>query len=178
MAEFKAGTREQVKNGEAQYVAGDIVAKDATVNIGEERRGSRVFKSGTKTRTKTVSIIQERDSNGNITKSKTILFVEKNGTFQPAASKRDGEWNFSDPDYPLMAGVAALIGVLGAIGAGFIKYGEVMSKLDSMEAFNPDPIIQSLGEDQKDIAVLEKTIQVLELEIQELKASSKNPLAN
>jgi hypothetical protein len=77
-----------------------------------------------------------------------------------------------------LAGVAALIGVLGAIGAGFIKYGEVMSKLDSMEAFNPDPIIQVLGENKKDIAVLQKTIQVLELEIQELKASSKNPLAN
>ena len=77
-----------------------------------------------------------------------------------------------------LAGVAALIGVLGAIGAGFIKYGEVMSKLDSMEAFNTDPIIQNLGENKKDIAVLEKTIQVLELEIQELKASSKNPLAN
>ena len=77
-----------------------------------------------------------------------------------------------------LAGVAALIGVLGAIGAGFIKYGEVMSKLDSMEAFNPDPIVQSLGENKKDIAVLQKTIQVLELEIQELKASSKNPLAN
>ena len=77
-----------------------------------------------------------------------------------------------------LAGVAALIGVLGAIGAGFIKYGEVMSKLDSMEAFNPDPIIQTLGENKKDIAVLEKTIQVLELEIQELKASSKNSLAN
>ena len=53
-----------------------------------------------------------------------------------------------------------------------------MSKLDSMEAFNPDPIIQVLGENKKDIAVLQKTIQVLELEIQELKASSKNPLAN
>ena len=77
-----------------------------------------------------------------------------------------------------LAGVAALIGVLGAIGAGFIKYGEVMSKLDSMEAFNPDPIVQVLGENKKDIAVLQKTIQVLELEIQERKASSKNPLEN
>ena len=95
MAEFKAGTREQVKNGEAQYVAGDIVAKDAINTVG-----------GAATRTKTVSIIQERDSNGLITKSKTILYVERNGTFQPAASKRDGKWNFSDPDYPLMAGVA------------------------------------------------------------------------
>ena len=95
MAEFKAGTREQVKNGQAQYVAGDIVAKDAINAVG-----------GAATRTKSVTIVQERDSNGNIKKSKTILYVEKNGTFQPAASKRDGKWNFSDPDYPLMAGVA------------------------------------------------------------------------
>jgi hypothetical protein len=77
-----------------------------------------------------------------------------------------------------LAGVAALIGVLGAIGAGFIKYGEVMSKLDSLEAFNPDPIMQVIGDNKQDIAVLEKTVQVLELEIQELKASNKNPLAN
>jgi len=77
-----------------------------------------------------------------------------------------------------LAGVAALIGVLGAIGAGFIKYGEVMSKLDSLEAFNPDPILQVIGDNKQNIAVLEKTIQVLELEIQELKESSKNPLTN
>ena len=95
MAEFKAGTREQVKNGQAQYVAGDIVAKDAINTVG-----------AAPTRTKSVSIVQERDSNGNIKKSKTILYVEKNGNWQPAASKRDGKWNFSDPDYPLMAGVA------------------------------------------------------------------------
>ena len=77
-----------------------------------------------------------------------------------------------------LAGVAALVGVLGAIGAGFIKYGEVMSKLDSLEAFNPDPILQVIGDNKQNIAVLEKTIQVLELEIQELKESSKNPLTN
>lgn len=55
-----------------------------------------------------------------------------------------------------LAGVAALIGVLGAIGAGFIKYGEVMSKLDSLEAFNPDPMMQVIGDNKQDIAVLEK----------------------
>ena len=77
-----------------------------------------------------------------------------------------------------LAGIAALIGVLGAIGAGFIKYGEVMSKLDSLEAFNPDPIMQVIGNNKQNIAVLEKTIQVLELEIQELNESSKNPLTN
>ena len=77
-----------------------------------------------------------------------------------------------------LAGIAALRGVLGAIGAGFIKYGEVMSKLDSLEAFNPDPMMVVIGDNTKDIAVLQKTIQVLELEIQELKESSKNPLTN
>lgn len=95
MAEFKAGTREQVKNGQAQYVAGDIVSKDAINAVG-----------GAATRTKSVTLITGRDSSGRVTSSKTILYVEKNGTFQPAASKRDGKWNFSDPDYPLMAGVA------------------------------------------------------------------------
>ena len=106
MAEFNAGTREQVKNGEAQFVAGDIVAKDATVNIGEERRGSRVFKAGDKTRTKTVTQITGRSSSGRITNSQTVLYVEKNGTYQPAAIKKDGKWSYSDPEYPLMAGVA------------------------------------------------------------------------
>ena len=106
MAEFNAGTREQVKNGEAQYVAGDIVAKDATVNIGEERRGSRVFKAGNKTRTKTVTQVTGRSSSGRITNSQTVLYVEKNGTYQPAAIKKDGKWSYSDPEYPLMAGVA------------------------------------------------------------------------
>ena len=77
-----------------------------------------------------------------------------------------------------LAGIAALIGVLGALCAGFIKYGEVMSKLDSLEAFNPDPMMIVIGDNKKDIAVLQKTIQILELEIQELKESSKNPLTN
>ena len=34
------------------------------------------------------------------------MYVEKNGTFQPAAIKKDGKWSYSDPEYPLMAGVA------------------------------------------------------------------------
>ena len=106
MAEFKAGTREQVKNGQAQYVAGDIVSKDARLNIGGTKGAMGTTTGGEFVRSKTVSIVQERDSNGNITKSKTIMYVEKNGNWQPAASKRDGKWNFSDPDYPTMAGVA------------------------------------------------------------------------
>ena len=33
-----------------------------------------------------------------------------------------------------LAGVAALLGVIAAIGGGFVKYGEVMTKLDALEA--------------------------------------------
>ena len=32
-----------------------------------------------------------------------------------------------------LAGVAALIGVLAAIGGGFVKYGEITTKLDALE---------------------------------------------
>ena len=95
MAEFKAGTREQVKNGQAQYVAGDIVAKDAINTVG-----------GAATRTKAVTQVTGRSSSGRITDSQTVLYVEKNGTYQPAAIKKDGKWSYSDPEYPLMAGVA------------------------------------------------------------------------
>ena len=95
MAEFKAGTREQVKNGQAQYVAGDIVSKDAINAVG-----------GAATRTKAVTQVTGRSSSGRITNSQTVLYVEKNGTFQPAAVKKDGKWSYSDPEYPLMAGVA------------------------------------------------------------------------
>ena len=95
MAEFKAGTREQVKNGQAQYVAGDIVSKDAINTVG-----------GGAVRTKAVTQITGRSQSGRITNSQTVLYVEKNGTYQPAAIKKDGKWSYSDPEYPLMAGVA------------------------------------------------------------------------
>ena len=84
-----------------------------------------------------------------------------------------------------LAGVAALIGVLAAIGGGFVKYGEVMTRMCQIEdslknyqPFNPDGLVVELGKQSSRIAVLEKSNQILELELKELKASSKNPLAN
>jgi|TARA_E500000318_G_C3510059_1_gene191929 hypothetical protein len=77
-----------------------------------------------------------------------------------------------------LAGIAALIGVLGAIGAGFVKYGEMQEQLSNLGALNLDPLIKEISVQNVKISVLEKTIQVLELEIQEIKASNKNPLAN
>ena len=77
-----------------------------------------------------------------------------------------------------LAGIAALIGVLGAIGAGFVKYGEMQEQLSSLGALDIDPLVKEIAGQNVKISVLENTIEVLELEIKELKASSKNPLAN
>ena len=77
-----------------------------------------------------------------------------------------------------LAGIAALIGVLGAIGAGFVKYGEMQEQLSNLGALDIDPLVKEIAGQNVKISVLEKTIEDLELEIKELKASSKNPLAN
>ena len=77
-----------------------------------------------------------------------------------------------------LAGIAALFGVLGAIGAGFVKYGEMQEQLSNLGALDIDPLVKEIANQNVKISVLEKTIEVLELEIKELKASSKNPLAN
>ena len=33
-----------------------------------------------------------------------------------------------------LAGVAALLGVIAAIGGGFVKYGEITTKLETLES--------------------------------------------
>ena len=100
-----------------------------------------------------------------------------------------------------LAGVAALLGVIAAIGGGFVKYGEIVTKLDALEG-------ASGGTDwSAQIAVLEekvsalenidtfheheqeehthtnslinkKEIELLKVQLEEVKASSSNPLAN
>ena len=55
-----------------------------------------------------------------------------------------------------LAGVAALLGVIAAIGGGFVKYGEIVTKLDALEG-------ASGGKDwSAEIAVLEEKVNALE----------------
>ena len=94
-----------------------------------------------------------------------------------------------------LAGIAALIAAIVAIGGGFVKYGEIMTKLDVLsEQSGPDltPLAQQIGNNQKMIsenigtisdnarsnAVLEKEIELLKLQIEEIKVSTSNPLSN
>ena len=87
-----------------------------------------------------------------------------------------------------LAGVAALIAAIVAIGGGFVKYGEITTKLDALsEQTAPDltPLAQTIGnvdksvaQNQTDIAVLEKEIELLKIQIEEIKVSTSNPLSN
>ena len=94
-----------------------------------------------------------------------------------------------------LAGIAALIAAIVAIGGGFIKYGEITTKLNTLsEQSGPDltPLAQRLGTNQKmisdnigeisgndkDIAVLEKEIELLKIQMEEIKVSTSNPLSN
>ncbi len=101
-----------------------------------------------------------------------------------------GKFNLKDQ----LAGIAALIAAIVAIGGGFVKYGEITTKLDaSTEQTGPDltPIAKMIGDNQKMIseniagisdnaksnAVLEKEIELLKLQIEEIKVSTSNPLS-
>ena len=87
-----------------------------------------------------------------------------------------------------LAGIAALIAAIVAIGGGFVKYGEITTKLNALtEQAGPDltPLAQNIGnvnkgmaENQTNIAVLQKEIELLKLQIEEIKVSTSNPLSN
>ena len=95
MAEFKAGTREQVKNGQAQYVAGDIVSKDAINAVG-----------GASTRTKGSHSSNWRSSSEELKTHKRYYMLKRMEHFNQQHQKKMVSGLTSDPDYPLMAGVA------------------------------------------------------------------------
>ena len=100
-----------------------------------------------------------------------------------------------------LAGVAALLGVIAAIGGGFVKYGEITTKLDalaSQESADYSAQIAVLEEkvaalenadtthshefdhthDNTAVKVVEKEIELLKIQIEEIKVKSSNTLAN
>ena len=99
-----------------------------------------------------------------------------------------------------LASIAALIAAVVAIGGGFVKYGEITTKLNAIEAnqgvdFAPiekqidelkeriDGLSGAIGKNKSatnDVntkaQVNEKEIQLLKLQIQEIQIKSSNPL--
>ena len=121
-----------------------------------------------------------------------------------------------------LAGIAALIAAIVAIGGGFVKYGEITTKLDNLEAASKtvDKVsIEMVTANEKDIEFLKqevdslknkketvvdlsgiesdisdidsglaktktkslvnaKEIELLKVQIEEIKVSTSNPLTN
>jgi uncharacterized protein HemX len=99
-----------------------------------------------------------------------------------------------------LAGIAALIAAVVAIGGGFATYGKLTEKISvlesrsttdysaqiavmeekitALEASNNGDVDTALTALDKRSAINEKQIQLLQVQIEELKASSSNPLAN
>ena len=103
-----------------------------------------------------------------------------------------------------LAGIAALIAAIVAIGGGFVKYGEITTKLDAIEAreqvvVDTSAIESSIAVLQEKVSALEsvdtshehpvthdhtkslvnaKEIELLKVQIEEIKVSTLNPLSN
>ena len=95
-----------------------------------------------------------------------------------------------------LAGIAALIAAIVAIGGGFVKYGEVMTKIDVLEnasktvdidyssqiAVLEEKVKALEGVDTKHghtkMLVNEAEIKLLKVQIEEIKVSTSNPLSN
>ena len=95
-----------------------------------------------------------------------------------------------------LAGIAASIAAIIAIGGGFVKYGEVMTKLDAIESRNTvdysaqiavleekvaklsDELNGATNHGHTKMLVNEKEIDLLQVQIEEIKVSTSNPLAN
>tara|TARA_R110001632_G_scaffold105462_1_gene214882 strand:- start:48 stop:359 length:312 start_codon:yes stop_codon:yes gene_type:complete len=96
-----------------------------------------------------------------------------------------------------LAGIAALIAAIIAIGGGFVKYGEVMTKIDVLENASKTVDLSIVAVLEEKIAQLEshehdhehehghtkmlvneKEIELLQVQIEEIKISTSNPLAN
>jgi len=110
-----------------------------------------------------------------------------------------------------LAGIAALIAAIVAIGGGFVKYGEIVTKLEAIES--QEQAVVDTSAIESSIAVLEekvnklenvdtshshdfvehdhpidhahtkpmvnsKEIELLKIQIEEIKVKATNPLAN
>ena len=117
----------------------------------------------------------------------------------------DKKFNLKDQ----LAGIAALIAAIVAIGGGFVKYGEVMTKLEVLEGASKSIDMSFLSEIkvlEEKVSKLEsidtshshdlidhehpvehshtkplvnsKEIELLKIQIEEIKVSTSNPLTN
>jgi len=88
-----------------------------------------------------------------------------------------------------LAGIAALVAAIVAIGGGFVKYGEITTKLAEIESRSTtdysaqiavlEEKVEALGIEHGHTKILvnEKEIELLKVQIEEIKVSTSNPLS-
>ena len=81
-----------------------------------------------------------------------------------------------------LAGIAALIAAIVAIGGGFVKYGEITTKLDALsnvkqEKVNLAPLDKKIADNNKSSAINAKEIELLKIQLEEIKVNTSNPLS-
>ena len=116
----------------------------------------------------------------------------------------DKKFNIKDQ----LAGIAALIAAIVAIGGGFVKYGEITTKLNLLQKAsmkvdkvsiemvavlqekvkkleNKEDVVVDLSGIEEELAqtkikalVNSKEIELLKVQIEEIKVSTSNPLSN
>ena len=85
-----------------------------------------------------------------------------------------------------LSSYAALIGVIGAIGGGFMAWGEFNNRIAQLqnkefvvnETVDLSGIIKELEAIKGDIKINDAAIKFLDAKIEELKAEQDNPLLN
>ena len=98
-----------------------------------------------------------------------------------------------------LAGIAALVAAIVAIGSGFVKYGEITTKLAEIEGRSTIDYSAQIAVLEEKVAALEnvdtshehpvthdhtkslvnaKEIELLKVQIEEIKVKASNPLAN
>ena len=83
-----------------------------------------------------------------------------------------------------LASYAALVGVIGAIGGGFMAWGEFNNRIEQLEnkefivneTVDLSGIIKELEAVKGDIKINDAAIKFLDAKIEELKAELNNPL--
>ena len=107
----------------------------------------------------------------------------------------DKKFNLKDQ----LAGIAALIAAIVAIGGGFVKYGEITTKLSEIEGRSSTDYSAQIAVLEEKVSALEsvdtahehpvnhdhtkslvntKEIELLKVQIEEIKVSTSNPLTN
>ena len=69
----------------------------------------------------------------------------------------------------------AIVGIVTTIGGGFYAWGVFNNRLDELEQSTNTKTVKGM---QKEIAVLEKRVAVLESSLNEFKITIQNPLKN